>query len=73
MCPCGLFLGLPVSEGFQSKVKQPLRFALFLGDKAYDIFVQSFLYYLRVDVRVEAIFVVLIYKFSRNVFHFSSI
>ena len=60
VAPSGLFQSEPVAVGIQAELQQPVRLALRHGDEAHDIFRQTLLDDVRLDVGGEAVLVLLL-------------
>ena len=62
MRPGGLLHGLPVSKRFEAPFQQKGRFVLFSGDQPDYIFIESRWGAISLDVRHEAVLVILFYQ-----------
>ena len=72
MAPRGLLLRLPVAEGIQAEVEQPRGLALLPGNQAHDVLREALLENLRIDLRLEAVLVLLLGDlFQKSVFSHS--
>ena len=54
MSPCRLLHSLPVTESRQTKFQHPLRLILLLRNEPYNVFIQSYRYYLSLYVGSKA-------------------
>ena len=58
--PGGSRLLLPIAEGLEAKLKHPFRLVLLCRNEPHDIFVDTFLYNIRLHIGGEAIFIFLL-------------
>ena len=58
--PGGSRLLLPIAEGLEAELKHPLRLVLLCRNEPHDIFVDTFLYNIRLHIGGEAIFIFLL-------------
>ena len=65
--PVGLFQRLPVAEGLQAELQQPLRLLFLRGDEADDVLIQAFRHEIGLNVGHKAVFIVLACDFADDI------